>query len=238
MILRRGAVAIYPLTSASANRDISGYANPPAVLIGVKYASGPDNHPQGALSFETRNSYVLIPNNGCLDTKYAITIMFWLYPRGLGSLIHYNPSGRGVELSIESPFNLYARLVPRSGKPVKAVNKAISPRRWSFVTVTYKNDIVSLWINGILVVQHRIGRFRLGLATQYPILIGQKPGVSRKFNGKISCLEIFNYALNGVEITSKMKWCFRSGGYAGRFSFPFLLLYHSFMVRNFPLSQS
>ena len=80
-VIRRGAVAVYQLNSASKNRDISGYVNPPATFVGVYYALGPDNHPQGALSFRgRRNSYVLIPNNGCLDTRFSLTIIMWVYP--------------------------------------------------------------------------------------------------------------------------------------------------------------
>ena len=51
-IVRRGAVAVYPFTLTSKNRDISGYVNPPATFVGrLKYSFGPNKHPQGALYF-------------------------------------------------------------------------------------------------------------------------------------------------------------------------------------------
>ena len=227
MILRRGAVAIYQLTSATRNRDISAYSNPPARFVDVYYSRGPDNHPQGALGFRTRNSHILIPNNGCLDTRYSITILFWFFAEITGPLVHFNPNGRGVDVGIDRQFRFYAHFLPRSGKYVPPVFKRISPRRWIFAGATYNHvtGIATVWINSIPVVQSNIGRFRSGLATGYPIVIGQKPGVTRRFRGKISCLQIFNYDMNGAKITSKMKWCFRSGRFS-RIVMVFLLFYH------------
>lgn len=213
-VIRRGAVAVYQLTSASKNRDISGYANPPAMLVGVNYARGPDNHPQGALYFKgTRNSYVLIPNNGCLDVRNSITIIFWLFAEGLGPLVHFNPYGSGVQISLVSPFRLSARFVPRSGKWVNAVNANITPRRWYYVATTFDHTtgVVSIFVNNALLTQRRIGPFRFGLATNKPVVIGGKPGSRRSFRGKISCVQVYNYPMNLLQIRSKEKLCFRAG---------------------------
>lgn len=213
-VIRRGAVAVYQLTSASKNRDISGYANPPAMFVGVNYARGPDNHLQGALYFKgTRNSYVLLPNNGCLDVRNSITIIFWLFAEGLGPLVRFNPYGSGVQISIVSPFRLYARFVPRSGKSVNAVYTNITPRRWYYVATTYDHTtgVVSIFVNNALSIQRRIGRFRLGLATNKAVVIGGKPGGRRSFRGKISCVQVFNYPMNLLQIRSKEKLCFRAG---------------------------
>ena len=215
-VIRRGAVAVYQFTSASKNRDISTYLNPPAKFLGVYYSHGPDNHPQGAISFTgRRNSYVLIPNNGCLDTRYSITIIFWVFPESSGPLLHFKPKGWGLHLWIVRPFRLYARFVRRSGRSVRPLYKGIKPRQWSYIAATYdrRTGVATLWLNSIPIIQRRIGRFRLGLATNYPIVIGRKPGDRRRFRGKISCLQIYNYAMNGVQIRSKMKRCFRAGEY-------------------------
>lgn len=213
-MIRRGAVAVYPFTSASKNRDVSTYVNPPATFVGVYYTRGPDNHPKGALSFRgTRTSYVLIPNNGCLDTRYSLTIIMWVYPKSSGPLLHFNPKGWGLHLWIINRFRLFARFVRRSGKSVKALYKRIKPRRWHFIAATYdrRTGLASLWLNSIPIIQRRLGRFLGGLATNYPIVIGSKPGDRRKFRGKIACVQIYNYAMNGQQIRSKKKQCFREG---------------------------
>ena len=213
-MIRRGAVAVYPFTSASKNRDVSTYVNPPATFVGVYYTRGPDNHPQGALSFRgTRTSYVLIPNNGCLDTRYSLTIIMWVYPESSGPLLHFNPKGWGFHLWIINRFRLFARFVRRSGKSVKALYKRIKPRRWNYIAATYdrRTGLASLWLDSLPIIQRRLGRFLGGLATNYPIVIGSKPGDRRKFRGKIACVHIYNYAMNGQQIRSKMKQCFRKG---------------------------
>ena len=213
-VIRRGAVAVYQLNSASKNRDISGYVNPPATFVGVYYARGPDNHPQGALSFRgRRNSYVLIPNNGCLDTRFSLTIIMWVYPESSGPLLHFNPKGWGVHVWIISQFRLFARFVPRSGKSVTAVYKRIKPRQWNYIAASYdrRTGLATLWLDSLPIIQRRIGRFRLGLATNYPIVIGSKPGDRRKFRGRIACVQMYNYAMSAAQIRSKKKLCFRTG---------------------------
>ena len=216
MIRRRAAVAVYQFNGVSKNRDVSDYASPPARFFGVDYSGGPDNNPKGSLYFRgTRNSYVLIPHIGCLDTIYSITILFWLYPKSTGPLVHFNPNGRGVDVQIESPFKLSARFLPRSGKSVRPVTKRIPPNKWSYLAVTYnyKTGLATLWKFSIPIFQLSIGRFRRGLETSYPIVIGRKPGDRRSFQGKISCLQIYNYAMTGVQIRSKMTRCHNPGVY-------------------------
>ena len=214
LVIRRGVVAVYPFTSASKNRDVSSYVNPPATFSGVYYTRGPDNHPRGALSFRgSRTSYVLIPNNGCLDTRYSLTIIMWVYPESSGPLLHFNPKGWGLHLWIINRFRLFARFVPRSGKSVKALYKRIKPRQWNYIAATYdrRTGLASLWLDSLPIIQRRLGRFRSGLATNYPIVIGSKPGDRRKFRGKIACVQMYNYAMNGQQIRSKKKQCFREG---------------------------
>lgn len=216
LVIRRGAVAVYQFTSASKNRDVSSFVNPPARFVGVFYSRGPDNHPRGAISVRgRRTSYVLIPNNGCLDTRYSVTIIFWVYPESTGPLIHFKPNGWGVHVWIVKSFRLYARFVPRSGKSVRPLYKKIKPRQWNYVAATYdhRTGLATLWLSSLPIIQRKIGRFRFGLATNYPIVIGRKPGDRRRFRGKISCLQIYNFAMNGVQIRSKTRRCFRAGSY-------------------------
>lgn len=217
VIRQRKTVAIYYFNGVFKNRDASGYANPPAELVGVYYSRGPDTSKQGALSFRgTRHSYVLIPNNGCLDTRSSMTILFWVYAESTGPLVHFDPNGLGVHVWIVKPFpTLFVRFMPRSGKTVPPVRKRIPSGRWSYVAASYnhKTGLATLWLDSFPIAQSYIGRFRLGLATDKPIVIGYKPGDRRKFRGKISCLQIFNYAASLVQIRSKQKQCFTPGVY-------------------------
>ena len=213
VIRRRGAVAIYQFTSASETRDISGYVNPPAKFIGVYFSRGPGNE-KGAVTFRgTSNSFVIVPNNGCLDTKNSMTIIFWLYPRAPGPLLLFSP--KGVFVAINRSFKLVAGFRPRSGKSVTTVRAGIPRNQWSYIAITYDHlaGLATVLRDSVSVAQTRIGRFRFGLATNYPILIGRRPRDRRYFHGEISCLQIYNYAMDGVQIRSKMTSCFTPGLY-------------------------
>ena len=214
VIVRRGEVAIYQFSGVSTNRDISGYVNPPAKFVGVYYSRGPDKNPKSALSFRgNSHSYVLIPNNGCLDTKFSITILFWVYPETTGPLFHFNPNSWGVHLWIVKGYKLSFGVMPRSGKSGKRLYYPIKPRMWSYIGATYdhKTELATLWIDSIAVEQIRIRGLGLGLATNHPIVIGQKPRDRRRFRGRISCLQIYNYAMDGVKMRSEMTRCYKSG---------------------------
>lgn len=222
MIVSRGAVATYAFTSAARGGDISQYKNPPARLVGVSYIRGPDGHPQGAYYFPGKTiqrgrrikSYVVIPNNGCLDTRYSLTMIFWVYPESPGPLIHFNPKGWGVHLLITRLYQLYFRLMPRKRSSIRVkalVGRGLKPRTWNYVAATYnhRTGLATLFINGYPIAQRNVGKFRNGLATNYPIIIGKRPGSRRVFRGRLACFQIFNVALTRLQIVALQKKCFR-----------------------------
>ena len=214
VILSRGAVAIYPFSGSRSVTDVSKHRNPPGRKVGVVLARGPDNHPKGAYYFSGRRSYVLIPNNGCLDTRYSITIIAWVYPVRPGPIFHFNPKGWAVHLWMTKVNELFVRFVPRGGRRVAAVtSRRIKPRAWNFIAASYDHQtgLATLWLEGLPIAQKNIGRFRGGLATNYPVVIGRKPGDRRAFRGKISCLQVFNAALTRAQILTKRTKCFRTG---------------------------
>ena len=230
VILIKGSVATYPFSKEAGSRDISQYKNPAARLVGISYTRGPDQHPQGAYYFpgvkrirgRTRTSYVLIPNNGCLDTRFSLTVLCWVYGQAPGTLIHFNPKGAGVDLSLSRLTQLYFRVVPRgrSGRSVKPlIGNGLKPNTWSYIAATYdqRTGLATLFINSYPVAQKHVGKFRNGLATEYPILIGKSPGNRRMFRGRLACVQIFNVALTRIQIVSQQKKCFRPSKFYNRF---------------------
>ena len=225
VILSSGAVALYPFTSASSERDVTRYRNPAAKIKRLSFIQGPDGHPQGAYYFpgirrlrgrRSRGSYALIPNDGCLDTRYSITIIAWIYPEKPGPIVHYNPKGWGLHLWLTHVNELYFRLMPRRGsrRNVKPLTtRSLKPYTWNYISATYdhRTGLATLWINGNPVSQRNIGKFTLGLATDYPVVVGQRPGDRRVFRGRIACLQIYNVALKRAQIVARQKQCFRPG---------------------------
>lgn len=220
-----GAVALYPFTSATSGRDVSKYRNPTAKIKGLSFIQGPDGHPQGAYYFpglrrrrgrRSKGSFALIPNDGCLDTRYSITITAWIYPEKPGPIVHYNPKGWGLHLWLTHPNELYFRLMPRRGSRRKVkplTTRVLKPYTWSYISATYdhRTGLATLWINGNPVSQRNIGKFTLGLATNYPVVVGQRPGDRRVFRGRIACLQIYNVALTRAQIVARQRQCFRPG---------------------------
>lgn len=194
-------------------------------MKGLSFIQGPDGHPQGAYYFpglrrsrggRRRGSYALIPNDGCLDTRYSITIIAWIYPEKPGPIVHYNPKGWGLHLWLTHPNELYFRLMPRRGsrRNVKPLTtRSLKPYTWNYISATYdhRTGLATLWINGNPVSQRNVGKFTLGLATDYPVVVGQRPGDRRVFRGRIACLQIYNRALTRAQIIARQRQCFRTG---------------------------
>ena len=77
---------------------------------------------------------------------------------------------------------------------------------WNQVGATYDNTtgVAQLWHNGKMVKSRNIGQIKL--ATQYPIRIGARDGDDRRYAGKISCLQIYDKALDEQQI-GNLKSC-------------------------------
>lgn len=92
-------------------------------------------------------------------------------------------------------------------------SKSIKPYTWNYISATYdhRTGLATLWVNGLPASQRNVGTFTLGLATNYPAVVGQRPGDSRVFRGRIACLQIYNVALSRAQILAKKTKCFRTG---------------------------
>lgn len=73
------------------------------IFVGVYYVCGFDNYLKGVFFFRgRRNSYVLIFNNGCLDIRFLLIIIMWVYLESSGLLLYFNLKGWGVYVWIIS----------------------------------------------------------------------------------------------------------------------------------------
>lgn len=205
------ARAIFPLTGLTRGRDISINGNAAARLVNVKPAPGPDGLPLGSFHLQgIANSYIYFPNTGCLDTKNSLTIVLWVYPEGRGPIFHYFPKGWGVHLWLKNTRTLLVKFVPRSLQTISAVtSRKIRPRAWNYIAATYDHvtGLATLWNDAIPISQRNIGKIQL--ATNYPAISGKKLRDRKIFRGRIACLQIYDRALNGRQLRSIKKKCFR-----------------------------
>jgi hypothetical protein len=141
-----------------------------------------------------------------------MTIIVWVYPEGKGPILHYNTKGwGGVHLWMASADTILAKFVPRKQRAVSTISsRGIKPRQWNYLAATYeyKSGVATLWKDSSPIAQRRIGTFEL--ATNFPAIMGlKKVGGRSAFKGRISCLHIYNRALNGKQIAKLEKKCFR-----------------------------
>ncbi|KAL9970515.1 hypothetical protein ACROYT_G022902 [Oculina patagonica] len=67
------AIALYPFNYAYTTKDMMGI-QPDGIPSNVQLVEGPDGNPEGSYQFlGTLDSFIELPNNGGLDTKYSIT---------------------------------------------------------------------------------------------------------------------------------------------------------------------
>lgn len=225
-------MAVYSLNRYTQARDISFSRNPRGSLGRVKYSPGPDNSPGGSIEFYGRsNSYIQFPNRGKIDTRRSITLLAWIYHTGrAGPIFNYMPNGWGVHFWMVTPKTLFARFTRRGRRRFTAAvsSRSVRPRKWQFVgaTFSYRTGVARLFVNSRFVARKRIGRIRL--ATNYPVRMGARIGDRRYFRGRISCMQVYNQALNKNQILVRQKRCFRPGNVPRGFplSYFFFLCHH------------
>ncbi|XP_078359624.1 uncharacterized protein LOC144644082 isoform X3 [Oculina patagonica] len=201
-------VGLYPLNKAFGAKD-AGPSHENGVLSNVDLGTGPGDSEDEAYEFKgTADSFVEIPNDGKLDTQNSMTILANVYPTGSGGpILNYKTDGWGVHLWQFESNELFVRFVHRNGvfhKPI--ASRVLQLNEWNQVGATYDNTtgVAQLWHNGKMVKSRNIGQIKL--ATQYPIRIGARDGDERRFAGKISCLQLYNKALDEQQI-GNLKSC-------------------------------
>ena len=81
-------------------KDLTGYGNDGEVH-GAEYDESLENWPYEVLKFDgTPESYVHVPNNGLLDTKYSISIVVNVKPEIIqtGPLVTFDVNTLGLSL--------------------------------------------------------------------------------------------------------------------------------------------
>jgi hypothetical protein len=221
-------LAIFPFNSRTRGRDIGRRRNPSARLVGVRPAPGPDGKRRTSYQFFGKpKSYIEIPNNGGIDPVNSISILLWVYTQGKpGPIVNFHPAGFGMHIWMVSRTALFVRFPRRRGRVLTKVllTKRMEPNKWKFVGATYnrRTEYAEVYIDGKRVVRKRIGKIHL--ATNYPIRLGSRKGDTRRFKGRIACLQIYNTALNAKQIRARKNVCF------GRGKFSFFYIYFIFCV--------
>jgi hypothetical protein len=121
------------------------------------------------------------------------------------------PNGWGVHFWMTTPRTLFVRFTKRGSRRYTSAvsSKRIAPHKWQYVATTYnhKTGVAKLYLNSRVIAYRRIGRIKL--ATNYPVRMGAKIGDRRYFKGRVSCVHVYDVALNGNQIARRKRRCFR-----------------------------
>ena len=216
-------VGLYPFNNLYKTADASCYGNLGGTPQDVNLVTGPFGKENTAYKFAgIGTSYISIPRSQHLDTKNSITILVWILQTGqAGSIIQYLNSERGGEIHPASTDSVgirtlransvTAHFVDRRRKlHAMLVNKdTVSLSNWQYVGASYDHDsgTATLWIDGQDV--HQISMGKLELSTDRDIQIGSGQGKGDSFEGRISCIQIYDTALSKEEVAAVRNRCFK-----------------------------
>ena len=179
---------------------------PNGFAVNVQLAAGPDGNSQGSYQFGgVSNSYIELPNNGGLDTKYSLTLLMWVYHEGTsGPLFNYRPSGNWAVHLFLTSGNLFCRFVKRNDAFVTALlsPSVLSLGQWVYVGASYdfSTGVARMWVDGAEVKRLNLGVYTLG--THGNVRMAVKSGDSRYFRGRIARVQVYNIALNLGQVTA------------------------------------
>ncbi|XP_031552265.1 uncharacterized protein LOC116289461 [Actinia tenebrosa] len=202
----------YPLNARYRGQEVSENKGPTARFSRVSRSWGPQGQHGGALFLRGRRySFIEIPNRarGKLDTRTSTSIFLWVhFSQSPGPIVNYRRNGVGVGLFYYGRRTISANFIGRMGYFRRRLfYRGVSSRGWHYVGLTYdhRTGYAGLWIDGRQVKRRSIGRVLL--ATQYPIRLGSVSYLRRHFQGRVTCLQIYNAALRSNQIKAIRNRC-------------------------------
>lgn len=194
-------VAWFPLNETFHLEEIN-YRVPNPESKSVSLAPGPDGRQGGSYELEHGHIKFLVIEDGTMDVRDSITILFWLCytsHRGGSGIVQYlnQRRSRGMGIFVSERNGLQACIVKRDISKVYTLKVPSSAGSWTFVAITFNQTSgeAKLWINAVVANETAI-KEDCGPITKRHLKIG-----GHKFKGRITQLRIYNYPLTKEKIT-------------------------------------
>ena len=218
-------IGLYPFNNLYKTADASCYGNLHGMPQDVELVGGPFHKQRAAYQF-TGTSCIHIPGSRHLNENIrSITILVWIFQTGhAGSIVNFNSNesnegseayGRSpvsVEIRTSGSSSISADLAGNDGRRVHLWSNSSEAlaNEWRYIGVSYdhSNREVIMWIDGED-VDHLSILKNLDLSTDRSIQIGGRQGKQDSFEGRISCLQVYDRALSRKEVKAVWNRCFR-----------------------------
>lgn len=174
-----------------------GVLGPNCPTNGPVWSTGHDGGT--ALTFDTDDDRVTVPNTPALATPTAITVATWLrHPGNLGfrSILDMRDSGTdGYDLYVDPMGKGFLRL----NADTLTGNTAIGDGTWHHVVATYDGDALRLYVDGTLDTSSVIGSQAIDVSAD--LHIGRHfQTLNNTLGGDLSQVRMYGRALTDVEV--------------------------------------
>ena len=201
------AIVLYALDGCTEGADLS-VNRLHARLFNTWPVEGPTGEHAGATYLQKdKLSYGYINNTeGILHTEYAITVLLHVYPETDGTLVYFGDDTSNLTLSLadnELRFRYIA--TDENGGVTETEVKSLAMNaydQWYYVAATYDYNAeqLRLSVNGAVVAA---ALPRVTLPTDRDVYFGIGMELTDSFAGRMSCLQVYDRALDAAEITEK-----------------------------------
>lgn len=154
----------------------------------TEQVEGPTGKYAGAVSFATADASISVETSDRMDAKYSLSVVLHVKLDAVSTVFKY--SDGGVELDFDGT-NLVFTVGDRNQTSSVTVQGSATAGAWNFVIliVDYNSNLVTLNVNGA----ETSGSFDVPqtvIDTQGNVVIG-----ADGFNGEISCVQFYDFAL-------------------------------------------
>ena len=174
----------------------------------ISYITVPGGSLRAAVMFAgSTNSFVHVAHGGSLDALYSLSVFMYIYVEHDGFIFNYGQGESGVGFYYEgTQLSFRFREKDQGLQFPETVVSTVDKNQWYHAGVTYDyvTGVANLYIDGEMTNSRTFTNQRK-LATSADLYLGAIDNQNLPdFQGAISCLYIYDRAINEQEITDTM----------------------------------
>ena len=210
--LKNGLIACYPFNGNTT--DETGNGNN-GTIYGAQLTTDRFGNPNKAYQFDGSSQYIEVSANQFKNNTYSFSI--WAFPDETPSINTYtypfSVGGFGGDQSLDlsnsangaTGWTFGGYLVGAPNVPFCHQGYIPSPSEWYHIVGVRSPTTMSLYVNGVLVMQASTGNFNPSYGNNSKVTIGCRSSLVQYFKGKVDDIHVYNRPLNENEIQALYK---------------------------------